>query len=336
MVGRIGETPVLNLCSKLRGMLWSQETSSDHSSCFAAWIFHSRSDADSATNFRTPEKIYVGPPPTDADAYDRRYYLMEGMPAHMFAPDRRDICSPTNKNRRDPFKITPVLDALFWRYCQLEDYKEMTAQKFESLLNTKERNPSLRQNLSRTQDLSPLQLLTLLQSALTKDELILRIDYLGMHKKSMDMLQRIEEGLRKPFICHIEQRTSRIITSHVPNPGLHALPTFLFGFYRMAGSKGPIDPKFNIWLSTAHKIIEDFIEEEEIIRRKDKEIEKENEKAEPVDEERTGESLPILKTASKMGILPPGPHPTINGKCIHFGICTRQMLQGFVNQKPAS
>ena len=261
---------------------------------------------------------------------------MEGMPAHMFAPDRRDICNPSNKNRRDPFKITPVLDALFWRYCQLEDYKEMTAQKFENLLNTKERNPSLRRNLSRNQNLSPLQLLTLLGSALTKDERILQIDYLGMHKKCMDMLQRLEEALRKPFICHIEQRTPRVIIDMVPNPGLHALPTFLFGFYRLADSKGPVDPDIRIWLSTAHKVIEDFIEEEEVIRKKEKETEKENEKAEVFDREGPEESLPILKTASKMGILPPGPHPTIKGRCMHFGLCTRQMLQGFVNQKPAS
>lgn len=257
---------------------------------------------------------------------------MEGMPAHSFAPDKRDICNPSKKSRRDPFKITPVLDALFWRYCQLEDYKKITAEQFENLLNTKERNPSFRPNVSRNQLLSPVQLLTLLQSALTKDEPIMQIDYLGMHKKCMDILRRIEEALRKPFICHIEHRTSKKIQGKLkvaPNAALHALPTFLFEFYRAAGRKGPVDPDSGMWLSIAHKIIEDFIEEEEALRRKEKENEKE--KAAAVDEEPV-ECLPILKTAMSLGLLESGPHATIDGKCIHFGLCYRQMLQGFCLQ----
>ena len=282
--------------------------------------------------YRTPEKIYVGPPPTDPDTYDRRYYLMEGVPAHFFAPDRRAICSPSNKNRRDPFKITPVLDALFWRYCQLEDYNEISAERFEILLNTKARNPSSRQNVPRNQNLSPVQLLALLESALTMDEPLMQIDYLGMHKKCMDMLRRIEGPLREPLICHIEHRTSKKIKGRfdmVPNAALHAIPTFLFDFYRNAGSKGPVDSDSKIWLSTVHKIIEDFIEQENSVRKKEKE--KEEEKAAAVDEEPV-DSLPILKTARAMGILEPGPHPTIDGKCIHFGLCSRQMLQGFCLQ----
>lgn len=281
---------------------------------------------------RTPEKIYVGPRPTDPDTYDRRYYLMEGVPAHFFAPDRRDICGPSNKNRRDPFKITPVLDALFWRYCQLEDYQGIPAEKFEILLNTKARNPSFRQKVPGNQNLSPVQLLTLLQSALTKDEPLMQIDYLGMHKKCMDMLRRIEEALREPLICHIEHRTSRKIKGvfdMVPNAALHAIPTFLFDFYRNTGSKGPVNSDPEIWLLTAHRIIEDFIEEDNSVRKKEKEAKKE--KAAAVDEEPV-DSLPILKTARAMGILEPGPHPTINGKCIHFGLCSRQMLQGFCLQ----
>ena len=261
---------------------------------------------------------------------------MEGMPAHFFAPDRRDICgdifSPSNKNRRDPFKITPDLDALFWRYCQLEDYKELPVERFETLLNTKARNPSFRQNVPRAQNLSPVQLLTLLQSALTKDEPLMQIDYLSMHKKCMDMLRRIEETLREPLICHIEHRTSKKIKGvfdKVPNAALHAIPTFLLDFYRNTGSNGPVNSDSKVWLSTAHKIIEDFIEEENSIWKKEKETE--NEKAAAVDEEPV-DSLPILKTARAMGILEPGPHPTINGKCIHFGLCSRQMLQRFCLQ----
>lgn len=149
--------------------------------------------------------------------------------------------------------------------------------------------------------------------------------------KGKERILQKKAALRKPFTCHIEQRTSRTIVGEVPNPGLHALPTFLFRFYRIAGGKGPIDPEITLGLSTAHKVIEDFIEEE-AIRKKEQEAEKANEKSDAIDEERP-ESLPILKTAMAMGILDPGLHPRINGKCLHFGLCSRQMLQGFVNQK---
>lgn len=268
----------------------------------------------------TPEKIYIGPSPTDPEAYNRRYLLIEGVSADSFAVNRRGaFCNTSKKGRRDPFKITPLLDALYWRFCQLETHKKVTAEKLEVLLNTKECSPSLRQNVSRNQKLTPVQLLTLLEGAFTEDERIIKIDYMGIHKKCMDMLRRLEEALREPFMCFLDLHASRKSTEKLdcaPNASLHGLPTFLFPLYGNALSEVPVFPEFKMWLSISHKIIQNFIEEEEAIRKKQRK------EAAPVDE--AVEHVPELSAATLWGILEPG-HPTINGECIHFGVCKRQV-----------
>lgn len=260
---------------------------------------------------RTPEKIYVGQTPTDPKAYTRRYLLIEGVAAQSFARNRRHMsCINSEKGRRDPFKITPLLEALYWRY--IEDHEKITAEKLEILLNTKEHSPSFRENISRNQTLSPVQLLTLLQGAITKEEPIIQFDYMGMHTKCIDMLRRIDEALREPYTCFLDQRMSRKARERSAldrNNSLHGLPTFLFMFYESGD--------FPIWLSTAHEVMQEFIEEEEAVRKKEKD------EAAAIDEGAV-KCLPKFSAATLWGILEPG-HPTINGECIHFGICKRQV-----------
>ena len=154
-------------------------------------------DMETFISVNTPERLFVGGLPTTLEDCFKRYSLMMGTAPENFARDyqsrnRGRGLKHAKKGPRDWHVDPPIVKIFTERYLSLDGSVRWTILNIESLLKEADTGMhAVRNRWEKSHQLSPIQLLTALQVALTADYPELTYDYFGMHTKCMDLLRQL-------------------------------------------------------------------------------------------------------------------------------------------------
>ena len=145
----------------------------------------------------TPERLFVGGLPTTLEDCFKRYSLMMGAAPENFARDHQSrnrgrSLKHSKKGPRDWHVDPPIVKIFKDRYLSLDGSVRWTIVNIESLFKeTKTDERAAKRRWEKSHQLSPLQLLMSLQTAMAEEFAELTYDYFGMHMKCLDLLRRL-------------------------------------------------------------------------------------------------------------------------------------------------
>ncbi|KAF2172731.1 hypothetical protein M409DRAFT_49268 [Zasmidium cellare ATCC 36951] len=170
-------------------------------------------DMDYIISLHSPQRIFVGAPPTEAIEYLKRFVLALGASATNFARNRRtggrSLIVESKKGPRGLKTTTPVKDVFHDRYMLGETAKLSTANliamlsvaaKAERTSNPSTDLQSLARELVTQKQYSPLQLLDIVREGVAGEELHLNFDYFGLHQRSWKMLRTLQAHLHADLV----------------------------------------------------------------------------------------------------------------------------------------
>ena len=159
----------------------------------------------------TPEKVFVGPRPTNMPDCERRGELAEGASLTMYAKDCRDtIFRKSSAPRRSMFEDNSLLDTLSSCFLLRPGHTErtpVTQDMVEAIIEncpTGKSNKSFKGKLRKQWDSSykmgPVQLLILLRDAITEAEPRLSFDFFGAHRRGWRILRTLWSEFEKRIL----------------------------------------------------------------------------------------------------------------------------------------
>jgi hypothetical protein len=178
--------------------------------------FHPWVDVESIIKVQTPQRIFIGNPPTTTAEYIKRFCLVMGYSASMFASNRREGRSTpqtqTPASKRGPRQMTAtsaVADVFMGQYAAAfgasAERAEGTFAKAEALLEDL-RGGAPKTGNDRKSKLAPLMtasFLSALRDAVQADILALNIDYFALHIRCVDLLRDIYVRLDADFVKYL-------------------------------------------------------------------------------------------------------------------------------------
>ncbi|KAK4501974.1 hypothetical protein PRZ48_007784 [Zasmidium cellare] len=172
-------------------------------------------DMDYIIALHSPQRLFVGAPPTQPREYLKRFMLALGVSATNFARNRRtggrSLIVESKKGPRGLKTTTPVKDIFHNRYGLGETAKLSTANLIAmlSVASKAERTnqPSvdlqaLSQDLATQKQYSPLQILDIVREGVAGEELHLIFDYFGLHQRCWKMLRTVQTHLHADLVKH--------------------------------------------------------------------------------------------------------------------------------------
>jgi hypothetical protein len=158
------------------------------------------------------ERIFVGDFPKNAEDYFKRFCLVMGYSASMFAPNRRQgrntpqTQTPASKRGpRQMITISNLADVFQGQYCENSDQPDVTFHKIEKLLASTSvpppegKNKVEKGNIDKQKLFMSLLFLTSLQLQIQADILVQNIDYFALYIRCVDLLRDIYVGLDSDF-----------------------------------------------------------------------------------------------------------------------------------------
>ncbi|MCJ1407255.1 hypothetical protein MMC19_001326 [Ptychographa xylographoides] len=180
-------------------------------------------DMELFISIHTPETLFVGGLPASIEDCNKKYELMMGVSVANFAKNRKKAGNgkavPSKLGPRNWQIDTPMIRTIKERYTTPRGSIEWSLQNVEDILKeTSQQNlpQHVRNRWNRSHQLSPLQLLELLRSALTVEYKALRYDYISMHFRCLQFLRElrdlIDEDLRSQFGPEYLEREDQLST----------------------------------------------------------------------------------------------------------------------------
>ncbi|KAF7186234.1 hypothetical protein HII31_12476, partial [Pseudocercospora fuligena] len=172
-------------------------------------------DMDYLISVHSPQRIFVGAPPTDAAEYLKRFLLAMGASASNFARNRRPggraLIVPSKKGPRGLKTTSPVKDVFGPKYIYRESKAvPLTTPNLVAMLAVASKaertsTPSVElQAFSREmllqKQFTPIQLLTIVREGVAAEELHLLFDYFAIHRKGYEILQTLQTRLHDRFV----------------------------------------------------------------------------------------------------------------------------------------
>lgn len=170
-------------------------------------------DMEYLIKIHSPNRIFVGAPPTEAPDYLKRFALALGASAVNFARNRRpggrDLIVPSKKGPRGLKTTSPVRDIFRQRYVYDGPIALSTPNivAMVSVASKAERTsaPSVDMaDFARTmlvqRQYSTLQLLTAVREGVAAEELHLVFDYMGLHQRCHKMLRQLQTHLQHDLV----------------------------------------------------------------------------------------------------------------------------------------
>ena len=159
----------------------------------------------------TPEKVFVGPRPTNMPDCERRGELAEGASLTMYAKDCRDtIFRKSSAPRRSMFADNSFLDMLsscFLLHPGRTERTPMTQEMVEAIIancptgkSNKSFKGKLRKQWHSSHKMGPVQLLILLRDAITEAEPRLTFDLFGAHRRGWRILRTLWSEFEKRIL----------------------------------------------------------------------------------------------------------------------------------------
>jgi hypothetical protein len=182
---------------------------------FLSNSFHPWEDIEAVIDIQGKERIFVGDYPTSTDEYIKRFCIVMGYSATMFAPNRRGgrntPQTQTPASRRGPRQMTATsaaADVFLGQYAAAFGAStaapEVTFAKIETFLNQARGNQQ--KTGDRKKKLPPLttsSFLSSLKDSIQADILALNIDYFALHIRCVDLLRDIYIKLNSDFLKYL-------------------------------------------------------------------------------------------------------------------------------------
>lgn len=164
-------------------------------------------DMEYLISVHTAQHLFVGGLPTTPEDCFKRFRLAFGINVSNFAPNRRSkglhIAKHT-QTERDIQKMYPLYNILRGRYCQMDSHANLAVDNLNAIIASAatkvgKEDPFalICKQWAKTQELTSVQLLSVLWHALEDDELQRHFDYNSMHLRCSSLLK----DLRNTFIA---------------------------------------------------------------------------------------------------------------------------------------
>jgi hypothetical protein len=170
--------------------------------------FPSWDDVEAVIKIQGKERIFVGDYPTCPEDYMKRFDLVLGYSASMFAANRRkggktpQAQTPASKRGpRTTIVTSAIADIFRGQYCDSNIRPEVTFQRIEDLINASTQNKKAGTGKShKPRALTTVSFLSSLQGYIQSDILALNIDYFALHIRCIDLLRNIYIKLDAEFL----------------------------------------------------------------------------------------------------------------------------------------
>lgn len=269
----------------------------------AAHLYNAaRNEGDLATRWSDMENlidlygrgdIFLGAPPKTVSAYRHHHRMARGGSATNFARDHKGGYKHSVQNAR--FLKVPELMETFEKFlCQTDATRtDLNVDLMEKFLHQTAHSQGVQKDGS-SHKLNPVQLLTLLEQCMEKEEAKLVFNYWTLHHSCWTLLFEIYRELKDEFTAWLDPETR----GGNPNLLLHGLPHYIFDTLGKESGKKRAG-KENI-LSRVGRVMDKFI----------------SQKAQ-------NQSLTTVGVVNDEGLETETEHGTQNGECIHWGKCDR-------------
>ncbi|KAL9583579.1 MAG: hypothetical protein Q9212_002628, partial [Teloschistes hypoglaucus] len=251
------------------------------------------------------EKIFLGKPPSSAQAYENHYLIILGVKPVTFAANNnrlkkgRRIFTPGGNRLRDLRKLSPFLQLLHGHFNFDSLVPDMKLTDFEFFRHI----PELMQTQSKM-GVDPIKLLTAYGSCLKGEQHRLEFNYFQVYHVCWKLLRHVEASplVRKAF------RQKWDVTDENIDKNLYLIPHFIFGQHLENLKDGK-------WMKEVGELVDNFFREELTVETLAKEQELKEAPDDPTD----------IMDAPDWVIHEPW-HPTKDGKCHHVGLCELQII----------
>lgn len=251
------------------------------------------------------EKIFLGKPPSSAQAYENHYFIILGVSPVTFAANNNRvkkgqlIFTPGNNRIRDLRKLSPLLQLLrtqFKFYSHVPDKKLNDVDFFRHI-------PELMQAQSENV-VDPIKLLTAYGNCLKEEQHRLEFNYFQAYHVCWKLLRHIEASplVQKAF------RSTWVVTDENVDMKLYLLPLFVFKQHLANLEDGK-------WMKSVGKTVDGFFSEVLTVDT----LAKEQELKEVPDDPADSMDIPDWVIHEPW-------HPTKDGKCHHVGLCEAQII----------
>ncbi|KAL8780119.1 MAG: hypothetical protein Q9194_001089 [Teloschistes cf. exilis] len=251
------------------------------------------------------EKIFLGKPPSSAQAYENHYFIILGVSPVTFAANNNRvkkgqlIFTPGKNRIRDLRKLSPFLQLLrsqFKFYSHVPDKKLNDVDFFRHV-------PELMQAQSEN-GVDPIKLLTAYGNCLKEEQHRLEFNYFQTYHVCWKLLRHIEASplVQKAF------RSTWVVTDENVDMKLYLLPLFIFKQHLANLEDGK-------WMKSVGKTMDDFFSEVLTVDT----LAKEQELKEVPDDPADSMDIPDWVIHEPW-------HPTKDRKCHRVGLCEAQII----------
>jgi hypothetical protein len=173
-------------------------------------------DAEYIYQLHTPQRLFVGAPPTEPQDYHKRIQLMLGASAQSFAANRRQGGKKNEviQSKKGPrgLKTTSPVREIFQLRCSGGDKNaalsrgNINAMMFVAKKAQRTCPPladieQLMREIDAQQELSPVQLMTCVREGVAAEEMHLLFDYFGVHKRGITLLRQVRTALHDDLVA---------------------------------------------------------------------------------------------------------------------------------------
>ena len=167
-------------------------------------------DMDLFIAIHSAKTLFVGDLPTTVEDCKKRYDLMMGVAVENFAKNKKNRGSGkvvhTKAGPRNWQTNSPIVHTIKERYLTQRGSIAWSVQNLEAIFNEANQRglpQHLRNRWNKSHQLSHMQVLEILRSALLVEYKVLRYDYISMHYRCLDFLRQlrveIDEDLKSQF-----------------------------------------------------------------------------------------------------------------------------------------
>lgn len=167
-------------------------------------------DMDLFIAIHSAKTLFVGDLPTTLEDCKKRYDLMMGVAVENFAKNKKNRGSgKVVHNKAGPRNWqtdSPIVHTIKERYLTQRGSIAWSVQNIEAILNEANQQglpQHLRNRWNKSHQLSHMQVLSILRSALSAEYKVLHFDYISMHYRCLDFLRQlrveIDEDLKSQF-----------------------------------------------------------------------------------------------------------------------------------------
>ncbi|KAL8720017.1 MAG: hypothetical protein Q9225_003062 [Loekoesia sp. 1 TL-2023] len=261
-------------------------------------------------NLYESEKVFLGKPPTNPQAYRNHYLITLGFSLKYFAAGKHRKGSTRRKDEksrpRDLTVLRPAMQALKNEVCWSLDDPAPPLSDLIKLVKEKTASgrPTPSKAAQRDKTFDPLEFLTSLKNCIKEEQSRLNADYYMVHRICFQLLQRLEASklIHKKFRKEYDFEDEQLLSK------LYLIPLFIFDRHLE-------EPK-GMWMKSVGETVEKFFQGLDL---RVEDLVRDN-----------GDSTGEVGMDTAMGVgegygrrykIDEKWHPMKDGRCYHVGVC---------------